>query len=40
MTTFADAAGLAVLFVRPGMGTPVRLRLLAADGSEVRAIEL
>ena len=28
------------LFVRPGMGTPVRLRLLATDGSEVRAIEL
>jgi hypothetical protein len=28
------------LFVRPSMGTPVRLRLLATDGSEVRTIDL
>ena len=28
------------LFVRPGMGTPVRLRLLGTDGSELRTIEL
>ena len=28
------------LFVRPGLGTPVRLRLLGTDGSELRTIEL
>jgi hypothetical protein len=28
------------LLMRPGMGTPVRLRLLAGDGSEVRTIDL